>query len=158
MVQENTSIFTRIKGGINNRLRNYYPAVSNPKLNSSYYNFLSSNGWIFQSANRTLGDYKLYTHAENNVYVYRSIQVISDTLLINGFSINNPDDMKVNFERTNYLNNLFRRLDTTDFAASVAELFTESATLPTASFTAAVYLAVMDVIVLSTAATVSICA
>lgn len=107
MVQENTSIFTRIKGGINNRLRNYYPAVSNPKLNSSYYNFLSSNGWIFQSANRTLGDYKLYTYAENNVYVYRSIQVISDTLLINGFSINNPDDMKVNFERTNYLNNLF---------------------------------------------------
>jgi len=107
MVQENNSIFKRLKGGINNRLRNYYPAVSNPQLNSNYYNFISSYGWIFQSANRSVGDYNLYHHAENNVYVYRSIQVISDTLLINGFSINNPDDMSVNFERTHYLTNLF---------------------------------------------------
>ena len=106
-IQNKPGRLTRIKNGINNRLRNHLPAVSDPKLNSNYYKFYSNYGWIFQSANRTIGDYQLYKHAENNVYVYRSIQVISDTLLINGFSINNPDDLKVDFERTNYLTNLF---------------------------------------------------
>ena len=107
MVQNNTSRLTRFKNGINNRLRSFLPAVSNPQLNSNYYKFVSNYGWVFQTANRSIGDYNLYHHAENNVYVYRSIQVISDTLLINGFSINNPDDMLVNNQRTAYLTNLF---------------------------------------------------
>ena len=54
-----------------------------------------------------MGDYSLYEQAQRNVYVYRSIQVISDTLLINGFSINNPNEDYVNFERTKYLTDLF---------------------------------------------------
>ena len=83
------------------------PAVTKPTLNSNYSKFMGSYGWVFQSANRSAGDYDLYYHAENNVFVYRSIQVISDSFLINGFSINNPNEEMVNFERTHYLTQLF---------------------------------------------------
>ena len=89
------------------KLRSYLPAVRRPQYNSNYSKFLSHYGWIFANGNKTLGDYSLYEQAENNVYVYRAIQVISDTLLINGFTINNPEDQEVNFERTQYLTNLF---------------------------------------------------
>lgn len=54
-----------------------------------------------------MGDYTLFDRAEENVYVYRSIEAISDTLLINGYSINDPDSQMVNFERRKYLENLF---------------------------------------------------
>ena len=89
------------------RLRRYLPFVRRPTYNSNYHKFVSNYGWVFSNANKTMGDYSLYEQAQNNVYVYRSIQVISDTLLINGFSINNPDDEEVNFERTKYLTDLF---------------------------------------------------
>ena len=85
----------------------FLPAVTKPTLNSPYTKFLSSYGWVFQSANKSFGDYDLYYHAENNVFVYRSIQVISDSLLINGFKINNPDEELVNKERNYYLTQLF---------------------------------------------------
>ena len=90
-----------------NRLRNFLPIVRRPNYDSKREKVLSSYGWVFANANKTLGDYSLYEQAENNVYVHRSIEVISDTLLINGFSINNPEDEAVCFERTWYLNNLF---------------------------------------------------
>ncbi|MBQ6220037.1 MAG: phage portal protein [Methanobrevibacter sp.] len=89
------------------KLRGILPVVRKPEYNSNFSEFVSNYGWIFSSANKNEGDYRLYELAENNVYVYRSIEVISDTLLINGFKINNPDDERVNFERTNYLYNLF---------------------------------------------------
>ena len=89
------------------RLRRYLPFVRRPTYNSNYHKFVSNYGWVFSNANKTMGDYSLYEQAQNNVYVYRSIQVISDTLLINGFSINNPNDEEVNFERTKYLTDLF---------------------------------------------------
>lgn len=93
--------------GLRDRLRGILPIVRRPEYNSNYATFLSNYGWIFSNANKTVGDYSLYEQAENNVYVYRSIEVISDTLLINGFKINNPDDQSVNFERTQYLTNIF---------------------------------------------------
>ena len=94
--------------GWRDKLRGYLPSVRNPSVQPSNYNtFLSNWGWIFSNGNKTIGDYSLYEQAEHNVYVYRSIEVISDTLLINGFSINNPDETEVNFERTQYLTNLF---------------------------------------------------
>lgn len=88
-------------------LRGYLPFVRRPQYNSKFNKFLSSYGWIFSSGNKSIGDYELYEQAENNVYVYRSIEAISDTLLINGYSINDPDSQKVNFERRKYLENLF---------------------------------------------------
>lgn len=89
------------------RLRRYLPFVRRPTYNSNYNKFLSNYGWIFSNANKSIGEYTLYERAENNVYVYRSIEVISDSLLINGFKINNPDDSEINFERTKYLTDLF---------------------------------------------------
>ena len=89
------------------RLRKYLPFVRRPTYNSNYNKFLSSYGWVFSNANKSIGEYSLYERAERNVYVYRSIEVISDSLLINGFKINNPDDSEINFERTKYLTDLF---------------------------------------------------
>lgn len=89
------------------RFRKYLPFVRRPTYNSNYNRFLSSYGWIFSNANKSMGEYSLYERAEGNVYVYRSIEVISDSLLINGFKINNPDDSEINFERTKYLTDLF---------------------------------------------------
>ena len=88
-------------------LRGYLPFVRRPQYNSQFNEYLANYGWIFESANKSAGDYTLYEQAENNVYVYRSIEAISDTLLINGYSINDPNDENVNFERTRYLENLF---------------------------------------------------
>lgn len=93
--------------GWKDRLRGILPIVRRPQYNSNYNTFLSNYGWIFSNSNKTLGDYSLYEKAEDNVYVYRSIEVISDTLLINGFNINNLEDYNVNIERTRYLTNLF---------------------------------------------------
>lgn len=93
--------------GLKDRLRGILPIVRRPEYNSNYTTFLSNYGWIFSNANKSVGDYSLYDQAENNVYVYRSIEVITDTLLINGFKINNPDEQTINFERTQYLTNLF---------------------------------------------------
>ena len=89
------------------RLRGYLPFVRRPKYTSEFNQFLSSYGWIFSSGNKSLGDYSLYEQAENNVYVYRSIEAISDTLLINGYTINDPTSQTINFERKRYLENLF---------------------------------------------------
>lgn len=89
------------------RLRKYLPFVRRPTYNSNYNKFMSNYGWVFSNANKSIGEYTLYEQAENNVYVYRSIEVISDSLLINGFKINNPDDSEINFERTKYLTDLF---------------------------------------------------
>ena len=89
------------------RLRKYLPFVRRPTYNSNYNKFLSSYGWVFSNSNKSMGEYSLYERAERNVYVYRSIEVISDSLLINGFKINNPEDSEINFERTKYLTDLF---------------------------------------------------
>ena len=89
------------------KLRGYLPFVRRPSYNSQFQQFLGNYGWIFSSGNKTMGDYSLYEQAENNVYVYRSIEAIADTLLINGYNIQNPNSQFVNFERTRYLENLF---------------------------------------------------
>ena len=73
--------------GWRDRFRKYLPFVRRPTYNSNYNKFLSSYGWVFSNANKSIGEYSLYEQAEKNVYVYRSIEVISDSLLINGFKI-----------------------------------------------------------------------
>ena len=103
----NMSIINNVKNFFNRRTNRVLPAVTKPELNSNYNRFMGSYGWVFLNSNRSAGDYDLYYHAENNVFVYRSIQVISDSFLINGFKINNPDEEMVNVERTHYLTQLF---------------------------------------------------
>lgn len=93
--------------GWRDRFRKYLPFVRRPTYNSNYNKFLSSYGWVFSNANKSIGEYSLYEQAEKNVYVYRSIEVISDSLLINGFKIFNPDEKEINFERTKYLTDIF---------------------------------------------------
>ena len=89
------------------RLRRYLPFVRRPTYDSNYHKFMGYYGWLFANANKSLGQYNLYEQAERNVYVYRSIEIISDTLLINGFKINNPDEEDNNYERVKYLTDLF---------------------------------------------------
>lgn len=101
------SFITNVKSVFNRRFNRVLPAVTKPEMNSGYNKFMGSYGWVFLNANKSMGNYDLYYHAENNVFVYRSIQVISDSFLINGFKINNPNDEMVNTERTQYLTNLF---------------------------------------------------
>ena len=88
-------------------IKRYLPALRNPHRNSQLDTFLANYGWIFQNNNKSTGEYNLYKYAERNVYIYRCIQVISDTLLINGFSINNTDENNVDYETTQYLYNVF---------------------------------------------------
>ena len=99
------SIFTQITKS----LRNYFPASRRPTSvnNSQLSNYISNYGWIFRASNKISGDYGLYHRAETNVYVYRAIQVISDTLLINGYTINNPDELSNDLLAVNYLNGVF---------------------------------------------------
>ena len=88
-------------------LRGYLPFVRRPKYTSKFGRFQHQYKWLYSTANKSMGDYTLFDRAEENVYVYRSIEAISDTLLINGYSINDPDSQMVNFERRKYLENLF---------------------------------------------------
>ena len=95
-------------GTIKKKYSKYLPTIRRPQYVSPYYrDFINNYGWVFRDANKVNGDYKFFTEASNNVYVYRSIQIISDTLLINGFSFTNPDSGLINTERVNYLTNLF---------------------------------------------------
>lgn len=98
-----------MKLDLKGRLRNHLPSIRRPlnPSNSGFQEFISGYGWIFQNSNKSLGEYDLYKQAERNVYVYRSIQVISDTFLINGFEINNPDESNIVKERVRYLTNVF---------------------------------------------------
>lgn len=100
------SLFNRVKNTISQKL----PSVTRPTtpVNSSFGKYLLNYGWIFQSSNKSLGEYNSYMNAyEYNVYVYRCVEIISDTLLINGFKINNPHEEYNNPEKVNYLTNLF---------------------------------------------------
>ena len=81
------------------KIRNYLPVLRRPQYSSNFNTFLSNYSWAFSNANKSAGDYRLFQQAENNVYVHRSIEVISDTLLINGFKINNPDEEQNNYEK-----------------------------------------------------------
>lgn len=98
-----------MKLNLKGRLRNHLPSIRRPLNpdNSGFQEFIANYGWIFQNSNKSIGEYDLYKNAERNVYVYRSIQVISDTFLINGFEINNPDESNIVKERVRYLTNVF---------------------------------------------------
>lgn len=86
---------------------NYLPGIRRPK-NSLYDLFMEEYGWSFTSADKHLGDLNTYYSAfKNNVWVRRCCMVTCDEVLSQGFQINNPHDDNVNFERVNYLTDLF---------------------------------------------------
>lgn len=75
--------------------------------NTLIQRFYDQYGWGMKNSNKPTGDFDLYYQAGNNVYVYRSIQVIIETLLGTGFMINSPEEEFQNVGRKNYLTNLF---------------------------------------------------
>ena len=97
-----------MKLNLKGRLLNHLPSIRRPLNNDGgFQEFVANYGWVFSNSNKSIGDYSLYKQAERNVYVYRSIQVISDTFLINGFNIINPDETNIIEERVRYLTNVF---------------------------------------------------
>ena len=96
-------MFENVKKSIRERL----PGIRYFKSNSGFNTFMTQYGWSFRKANKPLGDWDVYYQAGNNVYVYRSIQVIIDTLLGCGFDINNLEDTEIDKARRNYLRNVF---------------------------------------------------
>lgn len=90
--------------------RNRLNAIRNPRseATSQLSNFMANYGWIFINSDKTEGDFSLYRHARRNVFVARCIDAIAEGLLLNGFSINNPDVAVNDPKTTNYLTNVFQ--------------------------------------------------
>lgn len=78
-----------------------------PRDNSTFNSFMTGYGWVFTNSDKTTGDYSLYRLATQNVYITRCIEIISEGLLTNGFSINNPDEEEPDQFEKKYLENVF---------------------------------------------------
>lgn len=101
-------MFDNLKMEIKSRFRNTInPVLRNPYRNSYLQQYLNDYGFLFHTANKSMGYYGYYREAENNPYVYACVNAISDTFLVNGFSINNPDEINMNLDNVRYLTNLF---------------------------------------------------
>ena len=83
------------------------PVLRKPYEDSLFQQYIRDYHFIFNTVNKTAGHYGFFKQAKNNPYVYSCVNAISDTFLINGFKINNPDDFKVNINNRRYLTNLF---------------------------------------------------
>ena len=94
----------KIKKGITEHL----PGIRRPDKYSLYDLFMNEYGWSFTTPDKHMGDLHTYYQAfEKNVWVRRCCMVICDEMLAPGFQINNPNQNNVNFERVNYLTDLF---------------------------------------------------
>lgn len=90
------------------RFRNaVMPVIRKPYTDSLFQQYIRDYHFLFNTANKTAGQYSFFRQAQDNPYVYSCVNAISDTFLINGFKINNPDDFKVNNNNVRYLTNLF---------------------------------------------------
>src|SRR5574344_2715580 len=100
-------ILIRIIDTLKKKMGNALPGLRTTD-NGLIQQFYRDYGWGLGTSDKPSGDFDLYFKAGNNVYVYRSIQVIIETLLGTGFTINNPDTTgKANIARKHYLTNLF---------------------------------------------------
>lgn len=96
-------IIDTIKG-----ITNHLPGIRRPERYSMYDLFLDEYGWSLTTPDKNIGDLKTYYQAFNkNVWVRRCCMVTCDEILAPGFQINNPNKTNVNFERVNYLTDLF---------------------------------------------------
>ena len=97
--------------GLINTLKNtinHLPGIRRPEQYSLMDIVLDNYGWTFTKANKTMGNLQTYYQAYNNcIWVRRCCGVLCDELIGNNFKINNPNSVQVNYERVNYLTDLF---------------------------------------------------
>ena len=87
----------------------HLPGIRQPERYSLFDLFMEGYGWAFTTPDKNIGD--LYTYHQaftKNVWVRRCCMVICDEILAQGYRINNPANQTVNYERVNYLNDLFK--------------------------------------------------
>ena len=84
------------------------PVIRKPYTDSLFQQYIRDYHFLFHTANKTAGQYSFFRQAQDNPYVYSCVNAISDTFLINGFKINNPDDFKVNNNNVRYLTKIGR--------------------------------------------------
>ena len=85
------------------------PVLRKPYDDSLFQEYVRQYGFLFNIANKTAGQFSFFKKAQLNPYVYSCVNAISDTFLINGFKINNPDEFNVNVNNVRYLTNLFNQ-------------------------------------------------
>lgn len=87
----------------------HLPGIRQPERYSLYDLFMDEYGWSFTTPDKHIGDLFTYHQAfTKNVWVRRCCMVTCDEMLNKGFRINNPNTDKVNYERVNYLTDLFK--------------------------------------------------
>jgi len=95
---------------IKSKFRNaVMPVIRKPYEDSLFQEYVRQYGFLFSIANKTAGEFSFFKKAQQNPYVFSCVNAISDTFLINGFKINNPDEFTVNVNNTRYLTNLFNQ-------------------------------------------------
>lgn len=97
-------IINTIKG-----IANHLPGIRQPERYSLFDMFMEEYSWALTTMpDKTLGDLSTYYQAfKKNVWVRRCCGVTCDEMLTEGFRINNPNKTQVNYERVNYLTDLF---------------------------------------------------
>lgn len=87
---------------------NHLPGLRRPGRYSLYDLFMDEYGWSFTTSDKNIGDLNTYYQAfKKNVWVRRCCMVTCDEILSEGFQINNPNTTTVNYEKVNYLTDLF---------------------------------------------------
>lgn len=101
-------MFDNFRMNMKSKFRNaVMPVIRKPYEDSLFQQYIRDYHFIFNTANKTAGQYGFFRNAQDNPYVYSCVNAISDTFLINGFKINNPDEFNVNVNNVRYLTNLF---------------------------------------------------
>lgn len=91
-----------------NKIKEHLPGLRRPERYSLYDLFMNDYNWAFTTPDKNIGDLQTYYTAFNkNVWVRRCCKALCDEVLTSGFQINNPDKETVNYERVNYLTDLF---------------------------------------------------
>ncbi|WP_304093181.1 phage portal protein [Methanobrevibacter ruminantium] len=94
--------------GLIDTVKNHLPGIRRPERSSLVDVFMNEYWWSFTTPDKHIGDLRTYYDAYDNcVWVRRCCGVICDEILSTGYQINNPNKEQVNFEKVNYLTDLF---------------------------------------------------
>lgn len=94
--------------GLIDTVKNHLPGIRRPERSSLVDVFMNEYWWSFTTPDKNIGDLRTYYDAYDNcVWVRRCCGVICDEILSTGYQINNPNKEQVNFEKVNYLTDLF---------------------------------------------------
>lgn len=86
----------------------HLPGIRRPERYSLYDMFMEEYAWALTTPDKHMGKLQTYYDAfDKNVWVRRCCMVTCDEMLAQGFRINNPNKDQVNYERVNYLTDLF---------------------------------------------------